>query len=244
MRHRRTIGNPTRTEKYYSIIREEGERMIIQPPLREDGFHMLVNEKSSIAYSTGDKRDLIADMQDLVDNRGWEWESRGRKRRNVQKVSIKTARNEYEEPLEPDEEDVIISYTDEIFSGSEYIGKASDWEIQVKLIQEWMKGEGFYPNVWQLSDHGNYHLIRDFPHPESRGGRYKRNPSRTTEKSLREWVQHLADSGVNITIEWAYGQPRCYSKEGRGLKELSPRLPTGQMAIWLDGFTKGLNVAE
>lgn len=99
----------------------------------------------------------------------------------------RTAQKEYEEPFEPDEEDVIISYTNEIFSGSEYIGKASNWEDQVELIQEWMRGEGFYPNVWQLSDHGNYHLIRDFPHPESKGGRYKKNPPMRYRRNIEEW---------------------------------------------------------
>ena len=85
MIHRRNIGNPISTIKDYSIVRGRGEKMSIQPPNQEGGYHMLVNEKSDTVYSTGEIVDLIEDMQDLVDNRRWKWESKGERkhRRNI-----------------------------------------------------------------------------------------------------------------------------------------------------------------
>lgn len=53
-------------------------------------------------------------------------------------------------------------------------------------------------------------------------------------------MQRLADHGVDIMVQWAYGRPRCFTRDGS--RELSPRLPTGQMAIWLDGFETSIAV--
>ena len=58
-----------------------------------------------------------------------------------------------------------------------------------------------------------------------------------TKTQLRERVAELRSMGFDISIEWAYGRPRCYSRDGS--RELSPRLPTGEMAIWLNGFVAG-----
>ena len=61
----------------------------------------------------------------------------------------------------------------------------------------------------------------------------------TTKKELRETVERLQRAGFDIAIHWAYGQPRCTtSNEAR---DLSPRLPTGEMRLWLDGFETGAN---
>ncbi len=60
-----------------------------------------------------------------------------------------------------------------------------------------------------------------------------------TKTQLRETVARLQKAGFDIDIHWAYGQPRCTSKdEGR---DLSPRLSTGEMRLWLDGFETGAN---
>lgn len=60
-----------------------------------------------------------------------------------------------------------------------------------------------------------------------------------TKTQLRETVARLQRAGFDIDIHWAYGQPRCTTKdEGR---DLSPRLPSGQMKYWLDGFETGAN---
>lgn len=61
----------------------------------------------------------------------------------------------------------------------------------------------------------------------------------TTKTQLRATVERLQRAGFDIDIHWAYGQPRCTTKdEGR---DLSPRLSTGEMRLWLDGFECGAN---
>jgi hypothetical protein len=63
---------------------------------------------------------------------------------------------------------------------------------------------------------------------------------RTTEKQLRERVEQLALRGIDISIGWAYGRPRITNQAGS--RDLSPRLATGEMATWLDGFETALNM--
>lgn len=65
---------------------------------------------------------------------------------------------------------------------------------------------------------------------------------RTTKAELRSKVEGLRKQGIDIDIHWAYGQPRCTTKDqGR---DLSPRLPMGQMSIWLHGFDCGMRVVK
>ena len=60
---------------------------------------------------------------------------------------------------------------------------------------------------------------------------------RVTKTKLREAVEFLQKQGIDISIHWAYGQPRCYTRDES--RELSPRLPMGEMKWWLDGFEAG-----
>lgn len=61
----------------------------------------------------------------------------------------------------------------------------------------------------------------------------------TTRKEIRATVERLQRKGADIAVGWAYGRPRCSTKdEGR---DLSPRLPTGQMATWLEGYECGFD---
>ena len=60
---------------------------------------------------------------------------------------------------------------------------------------------------------------------------------RVSKSELQAIVERLQSDGVDIAIHWAYGRPRCTTRqEGR---DLSPRLPTGQMWLWLHGFEAG-----
>lgn len=58
-----------------------------------------------------------------------------------------------------------------------------------------------------------------------------------TKTQLRDTVRVLQNQGCDIMISWAYGRPRCYDKSES--RELSPRLPTGEMALWLHGYECG-----
>lgn len=62
---------------------------------------------------------------------------------------------------------------------------------------------------------------------------------RVTEKMIRARVARLVQRGLPLGVEWAYGKPRIHDTTGR---DLSPRLPTGQLAVWLDGFETALDV--
>lgn len=58
--------------------------------------------------------------------------------------------------------------------------------------------------------------------------------ARVTRNELRATVARLQGRGYPIEIQWAYGRPRIFTEDGS--HELSPRLSTGPMAEWLDGF--------
>ena len=63
---------------------------------------------------------------------------------------------------------------------------------------------------------------------------------RVTRAALHDEVMRLQESGFNISIQWAYGKPRCFSLDGS--RELSPRLSTGEMAEWLNGVWNGIRL--
>lgn len=54
-----------------------------------------------------------------------------------------------------------------------------------------------------------------------------------------------ANTGKAITVQWAYDQPRAYiGPAGSDCvdRELSPRLPMGELYRWLDAFATGLQM--
>lgn len=60
-----------------------------------------------------------------------------------------------------------------------------------------------------------------------------------TENMLKERVAALRKVGFDVSIQWAYGQPRIFNKwENR---ELSPRDTPKAIWMWLDGFVEGAN---
>ena len=46
----------------------------------------------------------------------------------------------------------------------------------------------------------------------------------------------------SFAVTWAYGQPRLY-RDG-GSVEVSPRLPSGQLAMWMRAFIAGIDEKE
>jgi len=68
--------------------------------------------------------------------------------------------------------------------------------------------------------------------------------TRVTQKQIRDKVKWLNDRhGLNLYAEWSQGHtgvtPRIYDLDDSH-RELSPRLPTGQMLTWLEAFEAGL----
>ena len=70
---------------------------------------------------------------------------------------------------------------------------------------------------------------------------------RTTQKDIRQ-VESIINTehekrGLHpIIVQWAYGQPRAHLVVGEhgAVRDLSPRLPTGEMYRWLCAYLTGL----
>lgn len=86
-----------------------------------------------------------------------------------------TLDDEEDEPTEPEEED-LVTYDDKYFytAGSHSVFDVKmrrnpafvvgDGEDRDAAIRAYMDKEQFWPNVWSISDHGNAHLIKAYPH--------------------------------------------------------------------------------
>jgi hypothetical protein len=55
-----------------------------------------------------------------------------------------------------------------------------------------------------------------------------------TKTDIRRQVEYLKKQGFDVDVGWAYGRPRI--ENGKGSRDISPRLPTGQLMIWIEGF--------
>lgn len=54
-------------------------------------------------------------------------------------------------------------------------------------------------------------------------------------------AQMLAKAtGVDFEVEWAYGAPRLMAN--RGSRDVSPRLPSGELLQWMHAFFDGYNL--
>ncbi len=63
-----------------------------------------------------------------------------------------------------------------------------------------------------------------------------------TAKMLQSQVSHLQSQGYDVDLEWTYGRPRVTNKEQS--VNISPRLPTGQLDLWLSGFKAGIEAKQ
>jgi hypothetical protein len=71
---------------------------------------------------------------------------------------------------------------------------------------------------------------------------------RTTKAHLQQLIKVLNNRnpkpGHRYEIEYAYGSPRlilAQTKSPYGARDISPRLPAGQLHIWLNAFLDGLD---
>lgn len=71
---------------------------------------------------------------------------------------------------------------------------------------------------------------------------------RTTKKDIYAAVKRIntffgqRDYYLRMRVEWAYGRPRAYlyTMNDRLYGEVSPRLSTGPMLMWLEAFYRGI----
>lgn len=67
--------------------------------------------------------------------------------------------------------------------------------------------------------------------------------ARTSQRELSQMVTHMENvTGLSLGIEHAYGAPRLVS--GDGSREVSPRLPSGQLLEWMRAFMRGFDAAR
>ena len=72
--------------------------------------------------------------------------------------------NLFEDPTQPEEGDFVYDDASSSLSvnGEHFIGHFVEWDDVVRAIREYAHKHQFYPNVWQISDHGNAHLVQNF----------------------------------------------------------------------------------
>jgi hypothetical protein len=63
-----------------------------------------------------------------------------------------------EEPIVPDDEDLVTENHKTVYSAGKLVLTTTP-EHFIRDVNRWMEKNGFYPNVWFISDHGNAHLI-------------------------------------------------------------------------------------
>lgn len=104
-------------------------------------------------------------------------------KRQLHKAGIKTYRNkktkasfvkrsdvakiladwdEEDEPEEPDEEDIRFTSDGSKISVAtehDFIGEFTELDDAEKAAAEWMNKNKFWPNLWDVSDHGNVSLM-------------------------------------------------------------------------------------
>jgi hypothetical protein len=73
---------------------------------------------------------------------------------------------EPEDDVWPDEDDAFISPTGQLGAQTnatyrgKFLGVFDSDEEAVEAIRERMNADGFFPNIWQTSDHGNVSLYQ------------------------------------------------------------------------------------
>lgn len=64
---------------------------------------------------------------------------------------------------------------------------------------------------------------------------------RVTKAEIRDYVEYLRKTtNLPLSVGWAYGRPRVSISSN----DLSPRLPTGQLADWLNAFAQGYSYGK
>lgn len=67
--------------------------------------------------------------------------------------------------------------------------------------------------------------------------------ARTSKSDLNEMANFLSkNTGIDFEIGWAYGAPRLQAD--RGSRDVSPRLPSGQLMDWMHAFAAGIDLGK
>lgn len=73
----------------------------------------------------------------------------------------RTYKHDLEPSGEPEEDDYVIQDHNEGYEVNHDLGTFPNFDSAIQGIRDRMEADKFWPNVWALSDHGNYHLITE-----------------------------------------------------------------------------------
>ena len=63
---------------------------------------------------------------------------------------------------------------------------------------------------------------------------------RVTKKDLEQAITVIQNrTGQPYFIEFAYGKPRLLLKKGKGASNISPRLSSSDLYVWMEAFLEG-----
>ena len=129
---------------------------------------------------------------------------------------------------EPDEGDVVISDAGrlggqtQVSFGGKNLGTFTEWYEMEDAIRGEGRRTNFWPNIWRLSDHGNYHLVKDFDwdapvkeelewdDPDYESGREGRRQAISDPSTLDDFTR-----GYLVAMLWAAPE----DEEGKNLDE-------------------------
>lgn len=67
--------------------------------------------------------------------------------------------------------------------------------------------------------------------------------ARTSKSDLNHKADSLSKlTGMDFSVEWAYGRPRLMVD--RGSRDVSPRLPSGELSQWIQAFWMGIQLGK
>jgi hypothetical protein len=65
----------------------------------------------------------------------------------------------------------------------------------------------------------------------------------TSKTDLNRAVERINRMhGLKLTVGWAYGKPRVHNHDES--RDISPRLPSGELLRWLHAFERGFEAAK
>jgi len=135
--------------------------------------------------------------------------------------------------FEPDEDDVFIqsaSYLggEDVYFAGKHLGEFVEWDGIEDAIREEGNRQQYWPNIWHVSDHGNFHLVEDFDWdkpsreeeppegelwgPAWRGSRRQAQeeeikPDRGLAEDLLKWHGGQGSALYALGSNWSAGHP-------------------------------------
>lgn len=119
--------------------------------------------------------------------------SEGESYKNLKEKEFKKS-----EDHQPEEDDIFFHPTGplgahtSVSAGGKHLGTFKQEEDAHEAAKAWSKKNKFYPNAWNVSDHGNHHLMENFHKSEANPD--EKEDAKLGEKIEQEVEQHMLDN--------------------------------------------------